>query len=705
MPKDQQLVNPQQVKFVREGETLNKDTFAPIMNRFVKEAFQDPRKKDPDETNMQYMRDVKAVQAANVLKAKVFFDKFFGMLTSEQKQRIYDDVSEKTKETFKIYALRTLSNQAPFLDAHKNIERKLTKKEYADEQEKERLEGEKQTMENRFNSLTARGRTLEEAREIVGPYMTEEQLNKALDPKEQLINDSFMRNNFEYMSDKLKDILTPEQMAELNATVNDYVVPWERKPEEMGEKVYTQESKKAKADIDAMQNLSPEQKEAMKADIDAANDFLRKPKAIEDPNKFYHELSASNSGYDAALAKDEEARGKDQAEKEGLDLSAVKERVNEKTLDIDVVVVEGKEEAYQKLENEDFKFAPETKEAIKHLYTKMQEYGYLGKGIVLEEGTKKYGLSKLSDAIEAYKDAIESGDATRIAEASKAMMTEQAHADELIGYVREHFPVDPKSDNFARSGNVDVVRNITFPPKYRLDEAVAGLNSLFIMSNFVEANGLTIDEFLDHPMKVAKDYFLEKKNQGLNNALKGKTGGDALFEASRDKAKVVALGFGGGRPFEALIYADKDPAIRAHNNALWKYIDTAVVNNGDLSDVQRRAIAYKQGHLDRFLYVTEPRDNASLLGVPIYNVKTLKYDQPEAFDEAAYLQNNGKSIGEMKEMLDKNLKEFLYLSKTRLFKDKMGKLFEQPNYGGNRFVEIAQQAAQRHFDQRAGIRQ
>ena len=693
MPKDQQLVNPQQVKFVREGETLNKDTFAPIMNRFVKEAFQDPRKKDPDETNMQYMRNVKVVQTANVLKAKVFFDKFFGMLTSEQKQKIYDDVPEKTKETLKIYALRTLSNQATFLDAYKNIDRKLTKKEYADEQEKERLEGEKRTMENRFNSLTERGRTLEEAREIVGPYMTEEQLNKALDPKEQLINDSFMRNNFEYMSDKLKDILTPEQMAELNATVNDYVAPWERKPEEMGEKAYTAESEKAKADIDAMQNLSPEQKEAMKKDIDAANDFLRQPSKIEDPNMFYHELSASNSGYDAALMKDEEARGKDQAEKEGLDLGAVKESVNKKTLDIDVVVVEGKEEAYQKLKNEDFKFAPETKEAIKHLYTKMQEYGYLGKGIVLEEGTKKYGLTKLSDAIEAYKDAIKSGDATRIAEASKAMMTEQAHADELIGYVREHFPVDPKSDNFARSGNVDVVRNNTFPPKYRLDEAVAGLNSLFIMSNFVEANGLTIDEFLDHPMKVAKDYFLEKKNQGLNNALKGKTGGAALFEASRDIKMVVALGFGGGRPFEALMYADKDPAIRAHNNALWKYIDTAVVNNGDLSDVQRRAVAYKQGHLDRFLYVTEPRDNASLLGVPIYNVKTLKYDQPEAFDEAAYLQNNGKSIGEMKEMLDKNLKEFLYLSKTQLFMDKMGKLFEQPNYGGNRFVEIAQQAA------------
>ena len=498
MPKE--LNNPQQVKFVREGETLNKDTFATMMNRFVKEAFQDPRKKGPDETHMQYMRNVQAVQTANTLKAKVFFDKFFGMLTPEQKQKIYDDASEKAKESLQTCALRALSKKVTQLDAYKNIDRTLTKHEYADEQERERLVGEINTMENRFNSLTARGRTLEEAREIVGPYMTEDQLNKALDPKEQFVNERFLRNNFEYMSDKLKDMLTPEQMAELNATVENYVVPWERKPEEMGEKVYTAESEKAKADIDAREDLSIGQKEAMKADIDAANDFLRAPNAIEDPISFYQELSASNSGYDSALMKDEEARGKDRAEKEGLDLGAVEERPNEKTFNIDIVVPEGKEEAYQKLENEEYKFAPETKEAIKHLYTKMQEYGYLGKGIVLEQGTKKYGLSKLSDAIDAYKEAIESGDATKIVEASKAMMTEQAHADELIGYVREHFPVDPKSDNFARSGNVDVVRNDNFPPKYRMDEAVACLNSMYIMANFADANGVTIDD-------VASDAF------------------------------------------------------------------------------------------------------------------------------------------------------------------------------------------------------
>ena len=237
MPKDQELVNPQDTKFAREGETLNKDTFAPIMNRFVKEAFQATRKKDPDETHMQYMRNVKAVQAANVLKARVFFDKLIGILTPEQRQKLYDDAPEKAKETLIINTLRGLSEQASETDAYKNIDGKLERHEYADEQEKQRLVGEQQTLKDSFSSLTVRGRTLEEARTIVGKYIPEEQLNSALDPTAHMSKGNFIRNNYEYISDKVKDILTPEQMAELNATVNDYVVPWERKPEEMGEKV------------------------------------------------------------------------------------------------------------------------------------------------------------------------------------------------------------------------------------------------------------------------------------------------------------------------------------------------------------------------------------------------------------------------------------------------------------------------------------
>ena len=47
----------------------------------------------------------------------------------------------------------------------------------------------------------------------------------------------------------------------------------------------------------------------------------------------------------------------------------------------------------------------------------------------------------------------------------------------------------------------------------------------------------------------------------------------------------------------------------------------------------------------------------------------------------------------MKEIFDKNVKEYLLLSATRLFRDNTGKVSAYPEIETNRFVEIAQQAA------------
>ncbi len=687
MPRDRQPGKYEwRIPFGKENETLNKENFGTSFLNFLNASYAKRAPKEKDETELHYTQRVNETSTAAKLCADTVIHKIVGMLTHEQKMQIYHDSPDKDYIPRSVRGKFSSILKGPDSDYQKKVN--LSKIEGPDQA---KYIAEVKALDQAGNILNNHI-SIEEAKEAVKDLLTPEQIAEVADPANN-ITSKFIIDKREYVQGKLAEMLTPEQMKELKVTADNYIVPWERTPEEMGEKAYTAESDKAKADIDAREDLSQEQKDEMKADIDAANDFLRRPNDIDDPSASYHALSASNSGYDSAILKDEEERSKAQAEKEGLDLDAVEETIDPATLNIIVVQKEGKEKEYQQWQNTDYKFAPETREAIKHVYSKMQEYGYLGKGIVLEQGAKEYGLSKLARSIEAYTDAIKSGDAQKIAETSKAMMTEQAHVDELIEYVRENFPVDPKSENFARAGNVDVVRNKTFPPKYRLDEAVPAFNSIYILGNFLEANGWNIDEFLDSPMEHAKDYFFETTNQGLNKSLKGKTGGAALFEASRDIKMVVALGFGAGRPFETLAYVDKDPAIRAHNHAVGNYLDKAVINNGDMSDVQRRNVAYTKGHLDRFLYVTEPRDNASLLGVPIYNPRTLDYDQPEPFDEASYLQNNGKSVGEMKEFLDNSIKEFYHLSKTQLYKDNIGNLLEQPAFGGNRLLELAQEAA------------
>ncbi len=684
MSKDQY-----KIKFVREGETLSRNNFASLMNRFISESFAPERKKEENETELHYIQHVKEPHKANALRAEVFMDKLIEMLTPEQKRELVQDAPAAAQKF--VQRVIEMNMEAMARSTSGYYEKRKRATAMGPGPEKDRLEAELDAFDQMVNRVKKGNHTLEESKNIYKPYLTKEQLNDpVLDPVNH-VSTRFIIDAHEYVSGKVVEMFRPSQVQKLGSAVDDYVIPWDRKPEEMGETVYDLESEKAKADLDAMKDLSLEQKEKMKEDIDAANDFLRQPSKRDDPESIYDDLTKS---YENAVKHDGEMAYKAVMAKEGLQFDVFDQKPNENTNDFDFFIKEGKEEEYKKWQETEFKFSEGTKESIKNVFSLMQKYGYGGKGVIGEQGVKQYGLSMLADSIFAYKDAIKSGDATKIAEASKAMVEEKEHADEILGYIREHFPVDRHSDNFAKAGNVDVTRNGTFPPQYRFDQAVSTFNSLFMIMNFVEANGISPEEFLEKPAHYIRDFYYDKGNIGLNNALKGKTGGEALFEASKatDKLLSVSPTSGAIRVAEGMNFLDMDPEIRLHNHVLSDFFDTDLVRNAT-ADINRRAIAYKQGHLDRFLFVNEPRNNASLLGVPIYNIHKKGYDQPEAFDELHYLQNNGRSVAQMKETFDKNLKEYLLLSATKLFKDTHGKISRYPEFGNSRLVEIAQQAA------------
>ena len=689
MPNDQVNLKEGRVPFVHEGEKLSKENFATLMNRFISESFAPERKREENESELHYVQHVKEPHRANALRANLFLDKLIDMLTPEQKRELVQGAPAEAQKFVRKVIDMKMESMARSTSGYYEKRKQATA--MGPGPEKDRLEAEVDAFEQLVDRVKKGNYTLEEAKQIYKPYLTQEQLNDpALDPANH-VSTKFVIDASEYVSDKVVDMLKPSQMQELGETVDNYVIPWDRKPEEMGETVYDQESENAKADIDARQDLSPEQKEKMKADIDAANDFLREPNKREDPESIYDALTKL---YENAVKHDGESANKAVMAQEGLTYDVLDKKLNEETNDFDLFIKEGKEEEYKKWQETEFKFSEGTKASIKHVFGMMQQYGYGGKGVIGEEGTKQYGLSKLAGSIFAYKDAIKSGDATKIAEASKAMVEEKKHADEILGYIREHFPIDRHSDNFAKAGNVDVTRNGTFPPQYRFDQAVSTFNSLFMIMNFAEANGISPEEFLEKPAHYIRDFYYNKGNIGLNNVLKGKTGGEALFEASKGADKLLSVSplSGAIRVAEGMNFLDMDPSVRLHNHGLSDFFDTDFMPNAT-ADINRRVVAYTQGHLDRFLYVTEPRDNASLLGVPIYNIHKKGYDQPEAFNEAEYLQNNGKSVAEMKEIFDKNVKEYLLLSATNLFRDSKGKVSAYPAFGTNRLVEIAQQAA------------
>ena len=689
MPNDQVNLKEGRVPFVREGEKLSKENFATLMNRFISESFAPERKREENETELHYVQHVKEPHKANALRAEVFMDKLIEMLTPEQKKELVQNAPADAQKFVQRVIEMKMEDMARSTSGYYEKRKRATA--MGPGPEKDRLEAEVDAFDQLIKSVKTGNYTLEEAKNIFKPYLTEEQLkDPALVPANH-VSTRFIIDAHEYVSDKVAEMLTPAQVQELGDTVDNYVIPWDRAPEEMGETVYDHESKKAKADIDAMQDLSPEQKEKMKSDIDAANDFLRQPSKRDDPESIYDDLTKS---YENAVKHDGESANKAMMKKEGLDIDVIEEKVNAESFSSDFFVKEGKEKEFQKWQETEFKFSEGTKEAIKHVFSMMQNFGYGGKGFIGEQGIKQYGLSMLAGSIFAYQDAIKSGDATKIAETSQKMIEEKEHVNEILGYIREHFPIDRHSDNFAKAGNVDVTRNGTFPPQYRFDQAVSTFNSLFMIMNFAEGNGISPEEFLEKPSHYIRDFYFDKFNIGLNNALKGKTGGEALFEASKTADYLYGESplSGAIRVVEGMSFLDMDPEIRLHNHALGDFYEHAVVRNGT-EDIRRRTIAYEKGHLDRFLYVEEPRDNASLLGVPIFNAGKMKYEQPEAFDELNYLQNNGKSLAAMKETFDKNVKEYLLLSVTKLTKDSKGKPISYPAYGNSRLVEIAQQAA------------
>ena len=676
----------ERIKLQRNGEELTARSFPWQFERFITYSYRERPEKEENETELSQVQRREIVDEDH-LRAAAFVKKVNEMLTPAQRNRLGRFAPQEAQSEINNIVINRIRDMV-FDEAYYNRREQI--EAMPNGPAKTQAQADFNRKKNAVDSLRANmpyGQIID----IMRPFLTEEQLNSPRIQPGTRLTGNFFTKCPEYAGKELARMLTTDQLQELNNLVTNYKVPWNRTHEEMGQKVFTDATEIAKNQIDQLETvngrvLTVEEKNEMKGYMDAANDYLREPIG-EDPNSAYFAL---NTAYEKAALHDGQQRGNEKVLEEGLDPNTYDEVVELTGGTVDIVNRADKQEEIQKWNEQEFKMSPQTKEACLHVFNKMQQFGYGGQGVIGEQGSsKEYGLGKLADAIRGYKSAMGEGDPVKIAEASKTLMAEKAHVDELLGYIKEHFPVDRHNANFAKPGNVDVVRNGLFPPELRYDDAaVSTLNGLYAVMNFAEACGVSPQEFIEHPSRYMRQHYLDDNNPGINNALRGKTGGEAFFEANKNWDKVPAVGYGSGRAFETLYYIDQDPAIRAHNHGLAQYLEKTVSENAP-GDRARRAVAYKDGHLDRLLFVTEPRDNASLLGVPIYNSKTLSYDKPEEFNELDYLRNNGKSVAEMKEILDKNIKDYLTLDATT----KVGLGTKVSALSQAKFLEFSQKAA------------
>ena len=660
--KENALPHDERIQFVREGETVTKDNFVALTERFLSYSYRD-RYNDPNKTEMENVR-ADLVRIGDEVRGQAFVDSLLKKLTPEQKDAIFNELPQNVKnEAYKVFSRR--------LD--------LAMNEYDDRKDKEYKAmpdgAEKDALKQEIDQISAIRKRLtgkaaiepDEALRIASPYISKERLKGI----EKSMLDNFRTQDFaeniKYIAADLPKHLKEEDMKALAKECDNFVLPRDRAPKYMGSPQYTTQTLKALDDIQKNEKLTWQDKLKMADDLQKANEFLLKP---YDPS-FSDYTENSRQMQNASLHKEREA-GAEQMKKEGLDPSIVEMTVNPRTDETVVVLKEGKEEEMEKWNNAEFKMSPATKAAILHVFAKMHEFGYDSAGVVGEDGeSKEYGLKPLANTIREYKKAIESGDALKIAEAAGKMNEERAHVDELLGYIKEHFPVN--DDNFAMAGNIEVVRNELFPPYLRYDDvAVTHLSSMYIAMNFAKANGIEPEEFLEHPAKYMRKTFQETMSHNLDHAIAGKTGAAALFEVCKKSKSSPRVSYGAPRTFEAFRYMDIDPEVRAYNAGLGEFFDTTVMNNAQ-REINDRQVAFKDpdSHLERLFFMNEPQKDASILGISYYVGKDLAFTKPQPFDELAYIKDNGRSVSEMKAQIDANIAEYLKLNaEIREGKDK-----------------------------------
>lgn len=328
-------------------------------------------------------------------------------------------------------------------------------------------------------------------------------------------------------------------------------------------------------------------------------------------------------------------------------------------------VEDNNQKEFQKLRNREIVLSQNVKENIKYIFNLMEKYGYTNDGLVGEKGDKVYGLknyvAKL-DNIKVFLDKAKTEEGLSELERVEALtgvdelLAEKAHVDNLLSVIHNKFPVN--GDNAMFPDNLDCAREAILPTEWRRDIAgVSTLNGLYTIVNFVKTNDIKIDDFLNHPIKYINKYYEEKVYAKLdpNQSLKGKTGIDALMHMLTDPYRLIPeeVFHGIGRMVETL--AKLDPNVKnLGQNLSASYIVSKL--GGNLGDAERRYfLPTMKNNLDRFFYVKEPLENASILTYPTYDPKHCRMIRNDYFDEVEYIQNDTRTLAEFKADLDKNI--------------------------------------------------
>ena len=678
----------QRVKFLRDGEELTSDNFARYAMRYKELSERHYEPQGPNE--------VADALRSNELRKETFRYGYFlkelkAAMTEEQLLRFFNQLPQEDRNV--VNKRRNEAFNELLGESESEYREKVRNATTAEERNaaQAKLNALREVNENIRRHVT--DMAPEEAKRLADPYLSLEKKRDINYSVNGAMNSSFFSRNLPAFAIYATKILSEEKLKEIADKVNNFKYVTECDHEELGVETYKYTTKALKDQIDDLdtfggEQLTEERKNQIKNTLDQASDFLR---AAKDESGMENFFVLKNQYLESAVLHDGRNAGNLKIQQEGIDTDVLEYVTNPTTHSTVFSVREDKREAHERTENEKFRFSPNTKQALKTIFAKMEEYDYDKDGLIGEQGVKQYGLSRLATKIDNYKKAMAGDDPIEKVRAAEEMMEEKAKVTEIMNLVRSNFPVT--NDNLAFPGNVDVIRTKTFPPDIRLDEpTVSQFNGIYGTLNFIKSMNITVDEYLEDPGRYIKKLYYKDNSPCIHNTIKGKSGAEALFEVSTHTQHVKGVGYG-SRMLEDLNFFDIDPEVRAHNHGLEQYYNKTLCLATQM-EINDRANAYgANSQLDRYFFVDEPQDDATLTGVPLYRAETMSFVEPEPFDDAAYLLNKNKTVDEFKAQIDKNILDYLLMDSRTRVELEGGTFAGRRGYSSNRFLMIAQKAA------------
>lgn len=177
----------------------------------------------------------------------------------------------------------------------------------------------------------------------------------------------------------------------------------------------------------------------------------------------------------------------------------------------------------------ELKLTDDIKNKFKYLLKEMDKMNFVDEySSAGESKYKEYGFTKFINAKNKFIDVFNSKDAKNenIIGSLEVLKEEEKKINEMFKLIEETL----KDDYTTLPGNINSFRNASVPAEFKNNLVVhSKFNSLYIMLTFIKEQGLSIDDFVENPIKnVIESHKKEFEKRNLNNILKGKTKSEAI---------------------------------------------------------------------------------------------------------------------------------------------------------------------------------